>query len=304
MRAFAAAALAGVVVAVLPVTAALAADPKPDIAVTSTADKASYAEGETFTITVTVKNKSSVDAKRVHYTGGDSEGVVGVVYGELSTGFDLAAGATRTVKLTGKTDHRAWRYGHGSVGFELAADNGEANDADNISIVRLNVPGAFANLSGYVHERESHDAPPTPQAPGVPGVKVVATTVDRKTKYGEAVTDANGLFRFTRLPAGEVLLTFTAPAGWKIMAGENGTEDHTLAQIIAEETDEPRIYVSAKRVPVTSPSPSASASASPGGPLPVTGDNTKLLVGAGGIAVAVGVALALVARRRRVHLQA
>jgi LPXTG-motif cell wall-anchored protein len=302
MRAFAAAALAGVVVAVLPVTAALAADPKPDIAVTSTADKASYTEGETFTITVTVKNKSSVDAKRVHYSGGDSEGVVGVVYGELSTGFDLAAGATRTFTLTGKTDHRAWRYGHGSVGFELTADNGEANDADNISIVRLNVPGAFAGLSGYVQERESATAPPTPQAPGVPGVKVVATSVDRKTKYGETVTDATGLFRFARLPAGEVLLTFTAPAGWKIMAGENGTEDHTLAQIIAEEPDEPRIYVSAKKVPVTSPS--ASASAPPGGPLPITGDNTKMLVGVGGVAVAVGVALALVARRRRVHLQA
>src|SRR5690349_17910366 len=104
MRKLAAAALAGVLVAVLPATAAMAA-PKPDIAVTSAADKASYAEGETFAITVTVKNKSSVDAKRVHYTGGDSEGVNGVVYGELSTGFDLAAGATKTVRLTGKINN-------------------------------------------------------------------------------------------------------------------------------------------------------------------------------------------------------
>ncbi|GAA2629310.1 hypothetical protein GCM10010399_71390 [Dactylosporangium fulvum] len=306
MRALAAAALAGVVVAVLPATAALAADPKPDIAVTSAADKANYAEGETFTITVTVKNKSSVDAKHVHYTGGDSEGVDGVVYGVLSTGFDLAAGATKTVQLTGKTNHQAWRYGRGYVAFELTADNGEANDADNVTSVRLLVAGAFDDLGGYVFQGESYDATWTPQTPGVPGVKVVATSADGKTKYAEAVTDAKGLFRLAHLPAGDALLTFTAPTGWKILAGENGEDDHTLAQVSADDSDEPRIYVPAKKVavssPSVSPSPSVSSSAGPG--LPVTGDNTMLLVGAGAVAVAVGVTLVLVARRRRVRLQA
>jgi LPXTG-motif cell wall-anchored protein len=302
MRALAAAALAGVVVAVLPVTAALAADPKPDIAVTSAADKATYAEGETFTITVTVKNKGSVDATRVHYTGGDSEGVDGVVYGELSTGFDLAAGVTRTFQLTGKTNHDAWRHGRGYVGFELTADNGEANDADNTAIVRLMVPGAFNDLGGYVFQGESYDATWTPQTPGVAGVKVVATSADRKTKYAEAVTDAKGLFRLAHLPAGDILLTFTAPAGWKILADE-GENDHALTQIIAGE-DEASVSVPARRVTVSSPSASPSASSGAGPGLPLTGDNTKLLVGAGVAAVAVGVALALVARRRRIHLQA
>ncbi|MEU5726845.1 SdrD B-like domain-containing protein [Micromonospora sp. NPDC047738] len=319
MRALAAAALAGVLVAALPATAALAADAKPDIAVTSAADKANYAEGETFTITVTVKNKSSVDAKHVHYTGGDSEGVDGVVYGELSTGFDLAAGATKTVQLTGKTNHVAWQYGHGYVAFELTADNGEANDADNTTSVRLLVAGAFDDLGGYVFQGESYDAEWTPQTPGVPGVKVVATSADGKTKYAEAITDTNGLFRLAHLPAGDVLLTFTAPAGWKILAGENGEDDHTPAQVSADDSDEPRIFVPAKKVAVSSPSvspsasasassssvsPSASASSSAGPGLPVTGGNTMLLVGAGAVAVAVGIALALVARRRRVHLQA
>ncbi|MEV8515154.1 SdrD B-like domain-containing protein [Dactylosporangium sp. NPDC051484] len=308
MRALAAAALAGVVVAVLPATAALAADPKPDIAVTSAADKANYAEGETFTITVTVKNKSSVDAKHVHYTGGDSEGVDGVDYGVLSTGFDLAAGATKTVQLTGKTNHQAWRYGRGYVAFELTADNGEANDADNVTGVRLLVAGAFDDLGGYVFQGGSHNATWTPQTPGVPGVKVVAASVDGKTKYAEAVTDAKGLFRLAHLPAGDVLLTFTAPTGWKILAGESGNDDHTLAQVSADDSDEPSVYVPAKKVAVSSPnvspsvSPSVSSSAGPG--LPVTGDNTMLFVGAGAVAVAAGVALVLVARRRRVHLQA
>ncbi|MEU4555220.1 SdrD B-like domain-containing protein [Micromonospora violae] len=319
MRKLAAAALVGALVAVLPATAALAADPKPDIAVTSAADKANYAEGETFTITVTVKNKSSVDAKRVHYTGGDSEGVDGVVYGELSTGFDLAAGATKTVVLTGKTNHVAWQTGRGYVGFELAADNGEANDADNITIVRLLVAGAFDDLGGYVFQGESYDADWTPQTPGVPDVKVVATSVDGKTTYAEASTDAKGLFRLAHLPAGDVLLTFTAPAGWKIMAGENGEDDHTLAQVTADDSDEPRIFVAAKKVALSSPTvspsvsptpsptptpptPSASTSAGPG--LPITGDNTMLLVGAAAVAVAVGTLLVLVARRRRVRLQA
>ena len=303
MRALAAAALVGVVVAVLPVTAALAADPKPDIAVTAAADKATYAEGETFTITVTVKNKSSVDATRVHYTGGDSEGVEGVVYGEISAGFDLAAGATKTVKITGKTDHRAWRYGHGYVAFELAADNGEANDADNIASVRLVVPGAFGDLAGYVFEGASSSATWTPATPGVPGVKVVATSADGKTRHGEAVTDAKGLFRFARLPAGDVLLTFTAPAGWQVMAGENGASNQTPAQIVAEEGEDATVFVPAKRVAVTSPSPSASASGDPG--LPLTGEsNTLPLVGAGAAVLVVGVVLAFVARRRRIHLQA
>jgi LPXTG-motif cell wall-anchored protein len=303
MRAFAAA-LAGVVVAVLPATAALAADPEPDIAVTAAADKASYTEGETFTITVTVKNKSSVAAKHVHYTGGDSEGVDGVVYGELSTGFDLAAGATKTVKLTGKTNHQAWRYGNGFVAFSLGADNGEANEADNTTGVRLLVPGAFNDLGGYVFQAESYDAGWTPETPGVPGVKVVAMSADGKTKYAEAVTDAKGLFRLAHLPAGEVLLVFTAPAGWKVMAGENGEHDRTPAQVIADESDEPSIHVPAKKVAASSPSASASASPGAGPGLPVTGDNTTLLVGAGAVAVAVGVVLVLVARRRRVHLQA
>lgn len=311
MRALAAA-LAGVLVAALPATAALAADAKPNIAVTSAADKANYAEGETFTITVTVKNKSSVDAKHVHYTGGDSKGVDGVVYGELSTGFDLAAGATKTVQLTGKTNHVAWQYGRGYVAFALAADNGEANDADNTTSVRLLVAGAFDDLGGYVFQGESYDADWTPQTAGVPGVKVVATSADGKTKYAEAITDAKGLFRLAHLPAGDVLLTFTAPAGWKILAGEKGEDDHTPAQVSADDSDEPRIFVPAKKVAVSSPSVSASASASSVSPsasssagpgLPVTGDNTMLLVGAGAVAVAVGIALALVARRRRVHLQ-
>ncbi|RLP84397.1 LPXTG cell wall anchor domain-containing protein [Micromonospora sp. BL4] len=324
MRKLAAAALVGVLVAVLPATAALAADPKPDIAVTSAADKANYAEGETFTITVTVKNKSSVDAKRVHYTGGDSEGVDGVAYGKLSTGFDLAAGATKTVQITGKTNHLAWQSGYGFVAFSLAADNGEANDADNTTSVRLLVAGAFDDLGGYVFQGESSGAEWTPETPGVPGVKVVATSADGKTKYAEAITDAKGLFRFARLPAGNVLLTFNAPAGWKVLTGENGEDDHTLAQVRADDSDEPRIFVPAKKVAVSSPSvspsqsqspsPSPSASAGPGlsvtgdntaGPgLPVTGDKTMLLVGAAAVAVAVGIALVLVARRRRVHLQA
>lgn len=268
MRALAAT-LAGMAMAVLPATTALAAGPEPDIAVTSVADKAGYAEGDTFVITVTVKNESSVAAKHVHYTGGDSEGVDGVAYGVLSTGFDLAAGATRTVQISGRTNHRAWRYGSGYVALTLAADNGEADDADNSTIVRLRVPGAFANLSGYVFQNESFDAVWTPRASGVPGVKVVATTTDGKVQHGEAVTDAKGMFRLRQLPAGDLLLTFSAPAGWKILAGENGEQDNTLAQAVAGESDEPSVHVPAKKIAVTSPSasPSVSATGAPGVPI-------------------------------------
>lgn len=104
--------------------------------------------------------------------------------------------------------------------------------------------------------------------------------------------------------------TSTTRPARKILAGENGEDDHTLAQVRADDSDEPSVFVPAKKIGVSSPSVSASASASSSssssaGPgLPVTGDDTMLFVGAAAIAVAVGTVLVLVARRRRVRLQA
>src|SRR5262249_3095685 len=92
------AALIGVATAVLPANAALAAG-TPDIAITGSFDKATYTIGETFTLTVKVTNKGTVDATNVHITGGDSEGVENTNFGAIQTGFDLAAGATRTVDV-------------------------------------------------------------------------------------------------------------------------------------------------------------------------------------------------------------
>ncbi|MEV5206704.1 hypothetical protein AB0K35_04390 [Micromonospora sp. NPDC053740] len=68
----------------------------------------------------------------------------------------------------------------------------------------------------------------------------------------------------------------------------------------ADDSDEPSVFVPAKKVAVSSPSvsassspplPSASASSSAGPGLPVTGDDTMLFVGAAAIAVAVGTVL-------------
>ncbi|MFI6132688.1 LPXTG cell wall anchor domain-containing protein [Micromonospora sp. NPDC051141] len=112
-------------------------------------------------------------------------------------------------------------------------------------------------------------------------------------------------------------MTFTGPAGWKVLTSDSGAGDHTTAQVSADDSDEPRVFVPAKKVAVSSPSvsPSASPSPSSAGPglpatgdnsadpgLPVTGADTMLLVGAAAVAVAVGVGLVLVARRRRVRL--
>ncbi|WP_433213371.1 SdrD B-like domain-containing protein [Dactylosporangium sp. CS-047395] len=302
MRALAAA-FAGAVLSLIPATAALAAAPKPDISVTGQADKATYAVGDTFKITVTVKNTSSVDAKHVHYTGGEDGGVSGVTYTEFKTGFDLAAGATKTVLLSGKIEHMAFVRGHGFVAFDLGADNGEANLADNQINVALVVPGAFGTVTGFVSEGADSNAPYDP-AKGIAKVVVTVKSEDGKTKYGEATTDDKGAYKITQVPAGIIQITFTPPAGWKILAGEDGQSDTTPGEVQGDQ--ESRVSVVAKRVavPSSSASPAPSASAAAGPALPVTGSNTPLIVGAGLAAVVVGAALVLIARRRRVHLQA
>jgi LPXTG-motif cell wall-anchored protein len=308
MRALAAA-FAGVAIAVLPATAALAADPKPDIAVSVTADKPTYAENAPFTATATVTNKGSVAAVHVHFTGGNVESLDNLEWGALATGFDLAAGATKIFTITGKTTHTAWRYGHGGVVFTLEADNGEANDADNTAGVSILVPGAFGTVIGQVCPGENLQTECGEGFPGVPGIKVVVADDSGKTVYGETVTDAKGKFSVAHVPAGDARVTFTPPPGWQVMAGENGTNDFTFAQVI-EGPEPATLSIIAKQVPVPSTSaatsgPAAAPSSSPGAhpSLPITGSNTPMFVAGGLGAVVVGVTLVLVARRRRIHLQ-
>ncbi|WP_433055162.1 LPXTG cell wall anchor domain-containing protein [Dactylosporangium sp. CS-033363] len=298
MRALAAA-FAGAVISLIPATAALAADPKPDISVDQQVDKASYAEGDIVVITVSVTNKGKADAKHVHYTGGDGEGITGIDYGVVSTGFDLAVGEIKKFQLTGKVTHDAWVAGRGFVGFDLFADNGDANGEDNTVRARFNVPGAFGTVNGFVYEGATPDTEYDP-AKGIAGVKATVTSVDGRTTYGSSTTDAKGAFKVAHVPAGEALVKFEAPAGWKIMAGEGGQSDTTHVELRGDENTN----MSVRAVRVAVPSASASPSPTAGPALPVTGSNTPLIVGAGLAAVVVGAALVLIARRRRVHLQA
>ncbi|GLL04605.1 SdrD B-like domain-containing protein [Dactylosporangium matsuzakiense] len=309
MRALAVAALAGAAISLIPAPAALAADTKATITASATADKTAYAETDTFTVTVKVTNTSSVDAKHVHYIGGDSESVKDVVWGAIATGFDLAAHETKNLPVTGKFEHSAWTHGYGGIAFSLGADNIDGEGA--VTGVQLNVPGAFTQFSGVIFQGESVSSPYEPgKTPGVPGVVVTAKTNDGKTVLGQATTGADGTFKFAHLPAGIARLTFEAPRGWKVLSGENGNGTPEQVQVIAEEADIPRVFIVAKQVPVpsdspsSSPSPSVSVSPAAGPPLPVTGSNTTLLAVAGVVAVAVGAGLVLIARRRRVRLEA
>jgi LPXTG-motif cell wall-anchored protein len=306
MRALAVAALAGAVISLISGPAAFAADAKATITALATADKTAYAETDTFTVTVKVTNTSSVDAKHVHYIGGDNESVKDVVWGAISTGFDLAAHETKSLPITGKFEHSAWTHGYGGIAFSLGADNIDGEGA--VTGVQLNVPGAFTRFSGVIFQGESVSSPYEPgKTPGVPGVVVTAKTDDGKTVLGQATTGADGSFKFAHLPAGIARLSFEAPRGWKVLSGENGDGSPEQVQVIAEQADLPTVFIVAKQVPVPSdspsPSPSVSVSPSHGPALPVTGSNTTLLAVAGVVAVAVGIGLVLIARRRRVRLE-
>jgi uncharacterized repeat protein (TIGR01451 family) len=294
------AALIGVATAVLPATAALAAG-EPDIAITGSFDKASYTVGQAFTLTVKVTNKSTVDATHVHVTGGDSEGVENTNFGVIQTGFDLAAGASRTVEVTGTIADTAQKSGRAFIGVQLDADNGEANEDDNILIARTKVPGAFGTIAGLVFPGDDASSTPTEGEPGLPGVKVVILDETSDQTYGEATTRADGRFVIDHVPAGIFRMRFTPPSGWKILISDD--RETEPVQVLGGETSE--VQIVAKRVTSTaSPSASASSSPAPGGNLPVTGPNTALLVMAGIATVATGAVLLIVARRRRIRLEA
>ncbi|WP_433087553.1 LPXTG cell wall anchor domain-containing protein [Dactylosporangium sp. CA-052675] len=290
-----AAALAGCSVAVLPATVALAADPKPDLAVTITADQPSFAENAPFSATAKVTNHGSAKAVHAHIAGGYVKTLENLDYGALETGFDLDAGATQTFKITGTTTHLTWRYGSGPLSFTLESDNGDANDADNSAGVNIEVPGAFGDVLVRVCVGDTW-GDCGDGSPGVPGVKVVATDTGGSKHYAEGTTDANGVTHLTHIPAGSPLLQFSAPAGWKMLA----TDQPPNAQIVEGQPSETDMF--AYRLSTTPTAP-ASPSPSVGPGLPVTGSNTALLVTGGAAAVAIGAVLVLLARRRRVVLR-
>lgn len=290
------AAFVGALIAALPSTAALAAD-TPDLVVTGSFNKASYVAGETFTLTVKVTNKGTVAANHVHVEGGDNEGIDIPDLGEIHTGFDLAAGATKTVAVTGTITATGKKAGRAHFGIQLEADNGEANDEDNILIVRTRVTGAFGNVSGLIFPGDDISSVPQVGGPGVPGVKVVILDETTDATYGEATTDANGKFRVEHLPAGVFRVRYTPPAGWKILLPEGQETDNV--QVFGDETSQ--LQVVAKQV--ASPSPSVSTSTSSAPSLPITGSSTALLVAAGLATIAVGTGLFVVARRRRIRLE-
>ncbi|WP_426511062.1 LPXTG cell wall anchor domain-containing protein [Dactylosporangium sp. McL0621] len=290
--AVAGAALAGAALAVLPATAALAADPQPDLAVTIAADQPSYAENAPFSLTVVVTNHGAAKSVHSHIAGGYVKSLEDVDYGALETGFDLDAAGSKTFTITGKTTHQAWRYGGAPLSFTLESDNGDANPADNSAGLVIKVPGAFGDVDVQVCVGNAPTGDCGDGSPGAPGITVIAVEDGTDKTYGQAVTDAKGIAHLTHLPAGSVGLRFSTPPGWQMVLPEGGAGD---AQVVEGQRGLNSVF--AKRVPV----PSSAAPSAPA--LPVTGSDTAPLVGGGIAAVLAGAVLILVARRRRIILR-
>ena len=76
------------------------------------------------------------------------------------------------------------------------------------------------SISGYVFENRNGDLTKDPDEPGLPGALL---TLYRANQHGDpvaqAVSDNNGFYRLTNIPAGTYNLYMTPPAGWEAMLG-------------------------------------------------------------------------------------
>ncbi|WP_018352393.1 DUF11 domain-containing protein [Longispora albida] len=290
----------------LAVPAHAAAD-LPDLKITASLDKDTAAEGDTVTVTVNFANNGKADARAVHVTGCCAGGVTDLSIVDkdvLDKHFDLPVGKTHSIVVRTTVQKGSMKYGYAAFSYGWDANNGEASHWDNRTDASLKVPGAKGSIFGLVYEAGSQAEPSTGR-PRVPGVKVIRVDWDDPNKtYGEIVSDTNGEFLFTGVPAGQYRLRVVPPAGWRAY-DENDTIG-TGVRVVGDEKSQ--LVIPIGKAPVTpSPSPSATPSTAAPAPAPapatpglaVTGSKAAVFGWAGGAAVLAGVGLVLAARRRR-----
>ncbi len=285
----------------------------PDLRVSMTFQKSSYAVDEEVGINVYIANRGTVAARGVRLTGGDQEGVD---WKNLGSGLplDIEPDHETMVIWSGVVNSRAYHLGYTWAGWQFTADNGEANPDDNMGRARTFVPGAKADVLVTVYK--TTDGTYKDGDPGLPGVKAALMEDNNAHNVvGAATTDSAGKALFHSVQAGNYVVRFCLPKGWKV-AGD--VPDLDPVQVFGGDDGGVGGSLVLAAVPApesggscgdSSPSPSPSASpaaASPGpagggagGGLPVTGANTKLTAGAGIVLIALGGIGYFVGRRRR-----
>jgi hypothetical protein len=275
---------------------------KPDIAVTATFDKASYAANDPVTVTVTVTNKGKGAATEI---AAAPDYTTGVTWSDAGfPKFEVAAGAQKTLTRAGVVSAQGAEYGFIRTIIRFFP-KGEVNVRDNQATVTAAVPGAKGSFVGRAVRGNNKEV--NPALPPVAGVTFNLTSQRTKKLVMSGKTDATGVVTLKDVPADEYRVEFTAPTGWKVTTT-------TTAYVTSIRKDKQETFTvsllptGAPAVTPTAGSPSPSASASPaappapgqtGGGLPVTGASVGVLAGVGALVVAAGAVAFLVARRRR-----
>jgi LPXTG-motif cell wall-anchored protein len=293
----------GVTLVVAPAVPAFAAT-APVIDVSAHADRASYAVGDTVTITIEVRDTGSADATNLVLVLGDDLGSAYQVAG--GSGWDcvgaaelhcnrptLAQGATSTLHITGV----AKRLGTFTSALTVTTATGPATGTTSIGFTVTNRPGT-GSLSGHVFTDVNGNGTWDPGVDKVAFLHLMLLT-STSTTVAEQDSEA-GTYQFVNVPPGAYVLEGQETP----LPGFTETDPRIDVRVVAD-TDTvvdiglpPRV----PRSPGPSASPSVSVSASPsakGGTLPVTGTPIGPMAAAGGVLVVLGALLLVLARRRR-----
>lgn len=288
-----------------------AATDKADLAVTAKFDKASYAAGDPVTATVIVKNNGKVAATEIRSRPDTPNGITWSE-GENFPVFELAAGASTTLKRVGAVNAQGAEFGYINTIFLFQPKGGDAKANDNRVTLNAPVPGATGTFVGRAVQGKDREVDPA--RPPVAGVTFTLTSERTQQQVKSGKTDAKGVVTLTGVPADRYRVEYTAPTGWKltttstaqVTAIRKDKQETVTVSLLptgtAPVTPNPSGSASASASP--SPKASASASASPapgqaGGGLPVTGASVGVLAGVGALVVAAGAVAFVVARRRR-----
>src|SRR5262245_1782484 len=248
-------------------------------------DKATYAVGDTATLTITVTDDGDAMAHNVRVDGGDSEGVDD---DPDPSPFDLDHGASVPVSLTSKVVQAGFNLGFIQRGASFASDETELTTASTAG-ARARVPGGTGVSAGRFYDSAGGN-PST--APGVPGVTMLLTNVLDHSVTATGVSDATGAFHVENIPAGDYAPTITLPAGWKLTNDEVGLFPVRVGNQFP-------LFVALDKVPVTTTTTTTTAPVDNTPQLPVTGTPVRWIAAAGLTVLIAGAVLLGLARRRR-----
>ncbi len=197
-----------------------------DLGITKTGAPAPVPSGEQLTYTLTVTNLGPSDATGVmvedvlpaevdYVTATTGQGTVthaaGVVRVDLG---DLAAGASQTIEIV--TQVQAGFAGMLNNRAEVSGNEPDPNPANDSASETTPVQAQASSLSGYVYVDTNNDGIMQPDEPRLSGVtiRLSGTARDGTSIQQTATTDAQGVFRFNDLPAGNYNLVQEPPAGY------------------------------------------------------------------------------------------